>query len=106
MRIFDHETFSYAKGHQNEQYCQFNLAIASPYDSEYPLVKQNVLRTMLFGDSGTSRKMVRNGVTITNCEFERISWVTILVPIAVILLISLSVMLVFWRFAMFTVAMW
>ena len=37
-------------------------------------------------------------VVINNCEFERISWKTIFIPIAVILVVSITIMIVFWRF--------
>lgn len=99
--IFDPEQFSYPKGRRTEYYCQFNLAIASPYDSEFPLVGSDIIYKMLFPNGG-SRQMIRSSnstvsVTINNCEFELISWKTIFIPIVIILAISISIMLIFWR---------
>lgn len=122
MLLYDPEQFSYPKGRRTEYYCQFNLAIASPYDSEFPLVGRDVIYKvslsniinnvhiksiffhlqMLFPKTNT-RQMLRFGnstafVTINNCEFELISWKTIFIPIIIILAISLAIMIVFWRF--------
>lgn len=97
VQILDTEPIFYNKGHFTEQYCQLSMAISSPYDSEYPLVKSDVLRDMFFGGSN-SLQMIGGKITISDCIFQKISWSTIIIPIVVILLISVGIMLVFRRY--------
>ncbi|KAI2809897.1 hypothetical protein BLOT_001050 [Blomia tropicalis] len=98
VKVFDVEPISYVKGHYTEQYCQFNLAIASPYDNEYPLVPSDVLYRMFFGDAHTSSvMMIHSQIEVNNCVFQRISWLSVLLPIGIILLLSIAIMALFWR---------
>lgn len=97
------EPIFYSKGRITEQYCQFHMAISSPYDIEFPLVQSDVLTTMFFGNSN-ARKMINANFNFNNCIFQRISLRTILIPIGVILLLTIGIIGVFWKWVLSVVS--
>lgn len=96
VQLFNYENITFTEYSRKRNYCRLSLAIASPFDQAFPLVNAETLRKMFFGDK-SSRKVLHDMITVTDCVYQHISLLSILLPIGLLMSISGVGVFLFWR---------
>ena len=103
----DRETYPYNHDNHEDYYCQLQVVLTSSYDDGWPLIAENgkeILSEIVF-PSGTNSRIFKNdnetstvAFTVTNCQNDHIELWKMLLPIGIILLVSITIMLLAWRY--------
>ena len=103
--LFQNETYPYNHDNHEDYYCQFLVVLTSSYDNGWPLIAENgkqILSEIVFPSGKNSRKFSNDNETITftvtNCQNDHIELWKMLLPIGIILLVSITIMLLAWRY--------
>ena len=99
--LFSKEDGIYGQqGEKNTIYCQMNLAITSAFNEQWPLVSRNTLHYIFFRGSDHRYMHSSGTVKVTDCSHEPISFLKMILPIIVILIVSIVLLFIAWRYVL------
>ncbi len=83
---------------KSEIFCQLSLAITSAFDPDWPMVSYSTLHHIFFGGSTNRTMHSFEDVKVTDCSHEAFTPWKIILPIVIILIVSVLLMLIAWRY--------